>query len=98
MQVKDENYDDRDGEVGQDGEAGEDGEVGQDGEDKEMDDKERMRDLAPVSLWQEGGMREGERGTCYNFRPCTLCCFHLYPPQRTQLKCSPLMPTAMRSN
>ena len=22
------------------------------GEDKEMDDKERMKDLAPVSLWQ----------------------------------------------
>ena len=30
-----------------------DDEVGEDGEDKEMDDKERMRDLAPVSLWQE---------------------------------------------
>ena len=27
-----------------------DDEVGEDGEDKEMDDKERMRDLAPVSL------------------------------------------------
>ena len=75
MQVKDEtasgkdgNYDDRDheagvdggdGEVGEDGEAGRDDEAGGDGEDKKMDDKERMRDLAPVSLWQGGG-EEGE--------------------------------------
>ena len=77
MQVKDEtasgkdgNYDDRDheagvdggdGEVGEDGEAGRDDEAGGDGEDKKMDDKERMRDLAPVSLWQGGG--EGALGT-----------------------------------
>ena len=49
-----------DDEVGEDGEAGRDDEAGGDGEDKKMDDKERMRDLAPVSLWQGGG--EGGRG------------------------------------
>ena len=86
-----------DGETDRDNEAGggddddRDDEAGGDGEDKKMDDKERMRDLAPVSL-------SGRGGTWYNFRPCTLRCSHLYPPQRTQLKCSPLMPTAMCSN
>ena len=36
------------------------------GEDKEMDDKEGMKDLAPVSLWQ--ARRQEKEFTRYNFR------------------------------
>ena len=39
------------------------------GEDKEMDDKERMKDLAPVSLWQ--ARRQEKEFTRYNFRTST---------------------------
>ena len=54
------------------------------GEDKEMDDKERMKDLAPVSLWQ--ARRQEKEFTRYNFRTSTM-----------HLELLPLISTAERS-
>ena len=62
-------------------------EMDEEEEHVEMDDRGRMKDLAPVSHWQ--GQREREKGTCYNFRQSTTA-----PPLISNITCLPLTPTA----
>ena len=61
-------------------------EMDEEEEHVEMDDRGRMKDLAPVSHWQ--GKRERE-GTCYNFRQSTTA-----PPLISNITCLPLISTA----
>ena len=62
-------------------------EMDEEEEHVEMDDRGRMKDLAPVSHWQ--GKREREKGTCYNFRQSTTA-----PPLISNITCLPLISTA----